>query len=316
MRLVLQFILISTLLIFGLCCGGGGSGTPSLANGDGISGTGDFKLSKVDLAHDSYGSGANNDFEVNTLAPVLHLTFSNDILGKPENLFKVKMTDLNINQSIEATPGSAALNSLQIVSGKTGKDFYIHIPKSKKADLGKFELRPGHHYRFEVSAVDGQRLIQNGASASSVSGYLRVKNVTLTYAGNFINGDTLIRDDAHLRGIKSLNPEFLIHSRYPLASSSADASPLDIVQMNVGGVQVLKSDSSTNYFEVLEKTSTFSRIRLAPSSIYWGQSIELQVQPRSVRWITDSGIRSVDDKDVPNKLTIETELVPELSFSL
>jgi hypothetical protein len=306
-RAIFHISCLSLFLFLSLCCGGGGGGTPIASAGDGISGTGDFSLSKVDLAHENYGSGANNDFTVNTLSPILHLKFDQALPASPETLFQVELTDLGSHQSLLATPGSVALKSLSVVPGKDLREFYIHISKSADLTPSQLELKPGNHYRYVVSPIEGHRLMQNGAELKNITGYLRVKNVTMTYLGDFTNGDTTVIDGGHLQGLKTLEPEFMIHSRYPLSQQLEGDNPLSLMALSLGGVQVLKPFSKPNFISILDSNATSVHIKLTQSPLVWGQSLELKVQPKSVNWSTEEGERAVQSSDMPSKLVLETQ---------
>lgn len=308
MRALLHVFILLGVASLSLCCsGGGGSGSALSHSGDGISGTGDFKLSKVSLSHESFGSGNQLDFELNSLAPILRLSFQEPLGASPREMFKVSVTDLNLQQSIELLPGQKNIHSLKLVQGEDQRDFYIHIEKSASLVPGQFELRPGHHYRYVVEAIDGKTLEHNGVVVGEISGYLRIKNLTFTYLGDFENGDTLVRDGQYLQGIQSLEPEFLVHSRYPIEGLPSEQGPLSILDLSIGGLKVLKPDSEDHKFlTILESNSTSTRLKLDKAPLSWGQKIELQVKPKVARWLTESGEREISQADVPSILTLET----------
>lgn len=308
MKVIFHTFFLVLVLFLSLCCSGGGGGASPLAStGDGISGTGDFSLSKVALAHENYGSGANNDFTVNTLSPILHLQFDQPLPASPETLFNVQLTDLGSMQSLLATPGSEALKTLSVVSGKDHREFYVHISKGTDLAPSTLELKPGNHYRYVVSPINGHLLYQNGVVLENITGYLRVKNVTMTYLGDFAKGDATVKDGGHLRGLQTLEPEFMIHSRYPLSQSLEGHNPLDLMALSLGGVQVLKPQFKSSFISILGSNATSVHIKLTRSPFIWGQSLELKVQPKAVQWSTEDGDRDVQPSDMPSKLVLETQ---------
>lgn len=299
----LRLWILALLLLSSLCCGGGGSS--SLAVGDGISGTGDFALSKVNLVSDSYGSGANNDFTVNTLAPIIKLNFENELPEHPEKYFKITMLDLNLQQSIVAEAGSEAFNALRIVKGSSGKDLYLNIPKKPTGDSTGYELRPGHHYYYTITPVD-KKLFINGVQIPKLEGYLRVRNLTLTYLGDFEKGDSLTNDSDFLRGMDTLQPEFIIHSKFPLAGGNVIDGPLSGMSVTLGGLQLLKSNGFS-VIEILGSSSTSTHFRLNENILSWGQSLNLSITPKSSKFITEQGDRAIVQDDLPSTLSLVTQ---------
>jgi hypothetical protein len=303
--------MIPTLLLFSLCCGGGGGGGSSLAGGDGISGTGDFALSKMELASDSYGSGNTNDFTLNTLAPIIRLQFDTPLPDHPENYFKVTLLDLNLQQSLEAEAGSLAFQTLKVAKGSSGKDLYLHVPKSSALNSSGYELRPGHHYRYTITPVN-KKLFLNGVETAQLEGYLRVKNITLTYLGDFEKRDSLVNDRDYLLGMGTLQPEFIIHSRFPLSGDNIENGPLSGLSVSFAGLQLLKNNNSFSYIEVLNHSSTSTHIKIAKSPLTWGQSFSLAIQPQSASMVTDVGTRAITSDDLPTSLSISTQTQPGL----
>ena len=300
----LRLFILALVLLSSICCGGGGSSS-SLAVGDGISGTGDFALSKVNLASDSYGSGANNDFTVNTLAPIIKLHFDHELPEHPENYFKITMLDLNLQQSIEAEAGSAAFNALRIVKGSSGKDLYLNLPKKPTVDSNGYELRPGHHYYYTITPV-AKKLFVDGVQVPRIEGYLRVRNLTLTYLGDFDKGDSLINDSDFLLGMDTLQPEFIIHSKFPLAGGNVVEGPLAGMSVSLGGLQLLKSNGFS-VIEVLGSSSTSTHFRLNENILSWGQSLNLTITPKSSKFMTEQGDRDIVQDDLPSSLSLVTQ---------
>jgi hypothetical protein len=272
-----RHLAIACLLLFSLCCGGG-SGSSSLASGDGISGTGDFELSKVSLVDESYGTGDGQDFTVSTLAPILVARFSENLPEEPKALFKITLTDLELNRSIVANPGSRFHDLIQIARGADYRDLYVHIPKTDDVTIGDYELKPGGEYHFKVEHTEGGQFIVEGEREPHFEGYLRVKDLTLTYLGDFELGDALVKDGDALLGVASLKPEFLIHSRYDFSDETR--GPLDALAFEVSGL-VLDGEELLSYLDVESVTSRATKIVLSQIPFGAGSDLDFNVLPSS-----------------------------------
>jgi hypothetical protein len=304
--LFMRAICVGLCIAISVSCGGGSGG--ALANGDGISGTGSVALSKVGLAADSYGSGSNLSFELNTLAPILVVEFQETQENDPNDNLRITLTDLQQNQSLTILGGDGSPSNLSFKPSSDGRTFYIHLAKSKSLETLDTELKPGGLYRFTIESLDGSNFLYQDESTAKLTGTLSVKDLTLTYLGEFDKGDSLVRLGNDFRGIGSLNPEFLVHTNIPLPNSESVDSlgPLTLIDIRFGNTSLLKS--SSEYFEVLEVQSTAALVRVKDSPFYWGGNYDLDVLPKLNAGNPGNDVTS---EQIPARLQLELQDSPE-----
>jgi hypothetical protein len=306
---LIRLLVVFTILAISLACGGGSAGGGAgLANGDGISGTGSIQLSKVGLASESYGSGNHLSFELNTLAPILVVEFAQVQESDPNKNFRITLADLQQNQSLTILGGEGSPSNLFFKPGSDGRTYYIHLSKSKNLTTAQTELKPGGHYRFSIESLSGQSFLFNGESVSKLSGTLSVKDLTLTFLGDFRNGESLVRLDDQLKGIGSLTPEFLIHTNLPLPDSDLGRSlgPLSLIDIRFGNTSLLKA--GTDYVEILEVHRHAVLIRVKNAPFYWGGQYKLDVLPKST---DETGFAlPLSSKNIPTVLQLQLQNSP------
>ena len=293
------------VLASAFACGGGSQ--KDLANGDGISGTGSIQLAKVGLASESYGSGNQLSFELNTLAPILVVEFSQVQESDPNDNLRITLTDLQQNQSLTILGGEGSPSNLFFKPSQNGLNYYIHLSKSKDLESLQTELKPGGLYRFTLESLNDQTFIYEGEVVSELSGTLSVKDLTLTFLGDFENGESLVRLDEGLRGIGSLTPEFLIHTNQPLPDSPlADAQgPLSLIDIRFGSTSLLKT--GTEFLELLDVRDNAALIRVKDAPFYWGGKYNLSVLPRI---LDGHALETLSSNQIPNQLQLELQDSP------
>lgn len=253
---LLQSSAACLLLLLPLCCGGA---TPasSLAGGDGISGTGDFQLSKLSFAHESYGSVKGSDMMVTSLAPIIVARFAEPLPPEPKSFFRVTLVDLLEEQSLVSNPGSAFFDALQVVRGADHRDLYLHLPKTDGLGFERYELKPGGRYHFKVEHLAGGEFFVGDHLSPVFEGHLTVSDMTITYLGDFSTGDALVNDGDALTGLASLRPEFIIHSNrdFPVQ----DRGPLSALSFEIFG-SVFSGSALERYLEVKEVSGRGAKI--------------------------------------------------------
>lgn len=295
---------ILVLALFALACSGGGGGGGVAANGDGISGTGEFKLSKIDLAHASYGEGDYGDFVLNSLSPVLKVELGSPIDGDPRDLFEITLQDLTGGGTLTVGPGEDELQNVIIESGQDGSSFYLEVGKAASLNLGTYELQPGHHYRYVIRPVSGGGFEVDGERQEELEGYLRLRHVTITYLGNLKEGDGLVRDGV-LKGIATLQPEFMIHTDFDLESDSLPLGPLSLLELKLGSLPLLKSGSEL--IEVLDLDTSAVHVKVNAAPLDWGGDYDLSVEPKEVSVLLDDESLNLVDDHVPGTLRLEMQ---------
>ncbi len=292
--LLLQSFCACLLLLLSLCCGGASSAN-ALA-GDGISGTGDFELSKLSVVDETYGSVDGTEVTVSSLAPIIVARFVEALPPQPKGLFKVTLIDLLGGQRLVSTPGSAFSEAIEVVRGADHRDLYLHLPKGDGLALGLYELRPGGHYHFKVEHLEGGEFLVEGQRSPVFEGKIRVLDLTITYLGDFSRGDALVKDGDALAGVASLRPEFLIHSSYDF--SVQERGPLSALAFEIFG-SVFSGTALEQFLEVEEVSTRGTKISFYPQVFSPGMDLALKVLP------LDAASGQLASQELPSILKLE-----------
>lgn len=300
------------ILSLSLACSSGGGGD-SIANRGGISGTGDVSLSKsihinsFELAHQSYGARTKSTFSLNTLAPVFKIQAENVNESNFHEILSIQLTDSSTANSIQLEN----LNDhARIVYQTEEQAFYIFIFKSNSISLDQYNLKPGHIYTYAVTAKNNYELIYDHSNIH-LAGSFETKNITFTYPHQKSSIDSMVYvANAPLTGIDSLNPNFLIHSKYEIVGFDSSLihsgyGITDQLKVVVNGHNLFKAGYSNLTFE--EGTPKALKIKVT-SGLSKGLEYRLQLQSSNLKVKTETqSTRIVTTQELPQTMLIHTK---------
>jgi hypothetical protein len=310
-HLFIKLFLVGFVLLLSLACGSSG-GAGVAGNRGGISGTGDPSFAKpilvenFELAHDSYGVKSKSNFSLNTLAPVFKVKASGFSQDEFKNVIIMKLKDLENGQS---TTLNNIENFARFVAVSEDNTFYIYLFKSEDLLLKDSELKPGTNYEYSIEPSEGYSLEYDSETVFP-SGIITTKNFTFTYPHQRSKSDSMVFiQGAPLSGINTLNPNFLLHSKYPITSYDPTATDgkygiFDKLNVTVNGSNLFKTGSSQ--YEFVKVSSTAIKISVK-SGLSWGSQYKLKVESKGLKVNTGNESSSVNEDDIPGAMLIHTK---------
>lgn len=300
-------LLVATFCILSAC----GGSSNEVANTGGISGTGDISkpvIETFDVAHPTYGERSKElSFNLNSLAPVFMLRFAHDVDVNLTDFLEISYSGSGVDSEINNTSNIVTQRSAD------GKTFYIMIVKTGQVEIGSSELGPGSFYELSIRPKSGSSIVYNEKGYKILSTELYTRNMTFTYPFDLASSDSLV--DLGLspfNGVNTVTPEFIVHSRYPIANFNENESAsgygiLDHITVQLNGQSIFKS--GLDKVQIWNASSkAFKFLVLPQAGLVRGSEYAFSISALSSLEMNIEGHqRVVTDNDLPQYMLVKTK---------